>query len=45
MTRQPADTEAHKALDVFYITKAGGKLDEAEKRHLPDDLKRVAMPA
>jgi hypothetical protein len=36
MTRQLVDMEAHKALDVFYITKAGGKLD---------DLRRVAMPA
>jgi [protein-PII] uridylyltransferase len=39
------DTEAHKALDVFYITKAGGKLDEAAEQHLLDELKRVAMPA
>ena len=38
------DTEAHKALDVFYITKSGGKLDEAAEQNLLDDLKRVAMP-
>jgi [protein-PII] uridylyltransferase len=39
------DTEAHKALDVFYVTKDGGKLDEASSRSLLEELKRVAMPA
>jgi [protein-PII] uridylyltransferase len=38
------DTEAHKALDVFYVTQAGGKLDEAASQNLLAELKRVAMP-
>jgi [protein-PII] uridylyltransferase len=28
------DTEAHRAIDVFYITKAGRKLTEAEGREI-----------
>jgi len=32
------DTEAHKAVDVFYVTRDGAKLDEA----MQDDL-RVAL--
>jgi [protein-PII] uridylyltransferase len=39
------DTEAHKASDVFYITRAGGKLDESSSQHLLEELKRIAMPA
>jgi [protein-PII] uridylyltransferase len=39
------DTQAHKAIDVFYITKNGGKLDNAAQQKLLDDLKRVATPA
>ena len=38
------DTEAHKAIDVFYVTQAGGKLDEASCHELSEELKRVAMP-
>jgi [protein-PII] uridylyltransferase len=38
------DTEAHKAIDVFYVTRAGAKLDEALSQNLLDELKRVAMP-
>jgi [protein-PII] uridylyltransferase len=38
------DTEAHKAIDVFYVTQAGGKLDEALCHELSEELKRVAMP-
>jgi [protein-PII] uridylyltransferase len=32
------DTEAHKALDVFYITKDGSKLDEQDCGFLRDQL-------
>jgi [protein-PII] uridylyltransferase len=32
------DTEAHKALDVFYITKDGAKLDSTEHEQLRDQL-------
>jgi [protein-PII] uridylyltransferase len=39
------DTEAHKAIDVFYITKDGGKLDESTQNTLLEDLKKVATPA
>jgi [protein-PII] uridylyltransferase len=35
------DTEAHKALDVFYVTKAGGKLDRASQGALLDEIKRM----
>jgi len=38
------DTEAHKALDVFYMTKRGGKLDPPSQDALLDELKRVAGP-
>ena len=38
------DTEAHKAIDVFYITQDGGKLDEALSDRLTVELKRLAMP-
>jgi [protein-PII] uridylyltransferase len=38
------DTEAHKAIDVFYITREGGKLDEELGQSLLEELKRVAMP-
>jgi [protein-PII] uridylyltransferase len=36
------DTEAHKAIDVFYVTKLGGKLDPALQEDLADELKRVS---
>jgi len=38
------DTEAHKAIDVFYVTQAGRKLDEGAAESLSEELKRVAMP-
>jgi [protein-PII] uridylyltransferase len=33
-----ADTEAHKALDVFYVTSEGGKLDAAREAALRESL-------
>ena len=39
------DTEAHKAIDVFYVTQCGAKLDEELSDGLTEELKRVAMPA
>jgi [protein-PII] uridylyltransferase len=38
------DTEAHKALDVFYVTKLGGKLDVPSQNALFDELKRISGP-
>jgi [protein-PII] uridylyltransferase len=38
------DTEAHKALDVFYVTRNGEKLDEPTQERLREELSRVAMP-
>ena len=38
------DTEAHKAIDVFYVTQMGRKLDEESAQGLLEELKRVAMP-
>jgi len=32
------DTEAHKALDVFYVTSNGGKLDEQLQSKLKEEL-------
>ena len=39
------DTEAHKAIDVFYVTKLGDKLDPALQEDLADELKRVSSAA
>jgi len=39
------DTEAHKAIDVFYVTRLGGKLDPALQEDLADELKRVSSAA
>ncbi|MBV9611022.1 MAG: HD domain-containing protein, partial [Acidobacteriaceae bacterium] len=36
------DTEAHKALDVFYVTRNGGKLNEAMQQRLGADLLHAA---
>jgi [protein-PII] uridylyltransferase len=36
------DTEAHKALDVFYVTRNGSKLEERELQQLETDLLRAA---
>jgi [protein-PII] uridylyltransferase len=33
------DTEAHKAIDVFYVTKAGRKLEAAERERLGEALR------
>lgn len=33
------DTEAHKAVDVFYVTALGGKLDEARAEQLRESLR------
>jgi [protein-PII] uridylyltransferase len=38
------DTEAHKALDVFYVTQNGQKLDDSTQARLSDELTCVAMP-
>jgi [protein-PII] uridylyltransferase len=38
------DTEAHKALDVFYVTRNGRQLDEAVQDQLRAELERLAMP-
>jgi [protein-PII] uridylyltransferase len=38
------DTEAHKALDVFYVTRNGEKLDSETQDRLRAELERVAMP-
>jgi [protein-PII] uridylyltransferase len=32
------DTEAHKAIDVFYVTRNGGKLEESELQQLQANL-------
>ena len=36
------DTEAHRALDVFYVTADGGKLSEERMEHLKAELIRAA---
>ena len=33
------DTEAHKAIDVFYVTKNGAKLETAEREKLGEALR------
>jgi [protein-PII] uridylyltransferase len=38
------DTEAHKALDVFYVTRNGEKLASETQDQLRSELERVAMP-
>jgi [protein-PII] uridylyltransferase len=35
------DTEAHKAIDVFYVTKGGRKLEEAEREKLGEALREA----
>jgi [protein-PII] uridylyltransferase len=39
------DTEAHKAIDVFYITKSGEKLNALAQEELLEELIRVTTPA
>jgi [protein-PII] uridylyltransferase len=39
------DTEAKKAIDVFYVTRGGAKLTDAEAGGLVEALRKVAMPA
>jgi [protein-PII] uridylyltransferase len=36
------DTQAHKAIDVFYVTRNGGKLDQGTQDWLEGDLMRAA---
>ncbi len=36
------DTEAHKAIDVFYVTRSGGKLNETTQERLSADLMDAA---
>jgi [protein-PII] uridylyltransferase len=36
------DTQAHKAIDVFYVTRTGKKLDHATQHRLESDLLRAA---
>ena len=38
------DTEAHKAIDVFYVTRHGGKLDRESQDNLAAELKRLSSP-
>ncbi len=37
------DTEAHKAIDVFYVTRSGAKLDEPTQEELREDLMNTAL--
>jgi len=39
------DTEAHKAIDVFYVTKLGEKLDQPAQERLLEELVRATTPA
>ena len=39
------DTEAKKALDVFYVTKAGNRLTDQEAADLANAIKAVVVPA
>jgi [protein-PII] uridylyltransferase len=39
------DTEAHKAIDVFYVTAGGKKLDAAEQAVMAESLRRACQPA
>jgi [protein-PII] uridylyltransferase len=39
------DTEARKAIDVFYVTKGGAKLSDADAGELVEALTQVAIPA
>jgi len=37
------DTEAHKALDVFYVTSGGGKLDQERSERLAEGLRAACV--
>ncbi len=39
------DTEARKAIDVFYVTRGGAKLSDEEAGNLVEELTKVAIPA
>jgi [protein-PII] uridylyltransferase len=39
------DTEAHKAIDVFYVTSSGAKLSAAQQATLGETLRRACTPA
>jgi [protein-PII] uridylyltransferase len=38
------DTQAHKAIDVFYVTAAGGKIEPAQQQVLEQGLRRACEP-
>ena len=38
------DTQAHKAIDVFYVTAAGRKLDPQKQQAIGDALRKVCQP-
>jgi [protein-PII] uridylyltransferase len=38
------DTEAHKAIDVFYVTAAGKKLGDGQRKTLGEALRRACQP-
>lgn len=38
------DTEAHRAIDVFYVTCQGGKLDAEAQTQLRSEIMRIATP-
>jgi [protein-PII] uridylyltransferase len=39
------DTQAHKAIDVFYVTKGGKKLEPDQRQPLEEALRRACNPA
>ena len=39
------DTQAHKAIDVFYVTKEGKKLEPDQRQPLEEALRRACAPA
>ena len=39
------DTEAHKAIDVFYVTAGGRKLDAERQAAMAESLRRACEPA
>jgi [protein-PII] uridylyltransferase len=39
------DTEAHKAIDVFYVTAGGKKLDAAQRAAMSEALRRACEPS
>ena len=39
------DTEAKRAIDVFYVTRGGAKLSDTDAQELVTALTQVAVPA